>query len=71
MNQISKSPLQRAIEIAGRDRISPIPCTRRDTGEVIWLVQSRSDPSHHRTCAAEAPRLQTGEEAAPSFPGFN
>jgi hypothetical protein len=32
---------------AKRDRLRPIPCQRLDTSEAIWLVQSRSDPSHH------------------------
>src|SRR5215831_15070098 len=32
---------------AKRNRLRPIPCQRLDTSEAIWLVQSRSDPSHH------------------------
>jgi hypothetical protein len=47
MIHTQQSPEERASAIAERDRISPIPCTRRDTGELIWLVQSRSDPSRH------------------------
>lgn len=47
MIQTQQSPEERATAIAERDRISPIPCTRRDTGELIWLVKSRSDPSRH------------------------
>lgn len=36
---------ERATEIAQRDQIRPVQGTRHDTGELIWLVQSRSDPS--------------------------
>jgi hypothetical protein len=47
MIQTKQSPQERATAIAERDQLHPFPCTRRDTGEVIWLVQSRSDPSRH------------------------
>src|SRR5262245_10340904 len=36
---------ERPTEIAQRDQICPLQGTRHDTGEPIWLVQSRSDPS--------------------------
>ncbi len=39
--------LERAMEIAQRDQIRPVQGTRHDTGESIWLVQSRSDPSRY------------------------
>ena len=45
MNRTPKRSLKRATKIAERDWIHPIPCTRCDTGELIWLVQSRSNPS--------------------------
>ena len=37
----------RAIAIAKRDHIQPIPCARQDTGENVWLVQSRSQAGHY------------------------
>ena len=40
-----QTALERAIAIARRDQLHPIPCARQDTGEAIWLVQSRSQPS--------------------------
>jgi hypothetical protein len=42
MAQANQSPLRQAIASAQRDKLSPIPCTRRDTGEGLWLVKSRS-----------------------------
>lgn len=42
---MQQSQLERAITIAQRDQLHPIPCTRRDTGEALWLVQSRSQTS--------------------------
>ena len=35
----------RAASIAERDQIHPFSCMRQETGDVIWLVQSRSEPS--------------------------
>lgn len=40
-------PLEQATAFAVRDQLHPIPGTRHDTGEPIWLVQSRSDPAYH------------------------
>ena len=45
MNKLPHTTLERAIAIARRDHLHPIPCARQDTGEAIWLVQSRSQPS--------------------------
>jgi hypothetical protein len=39
--------LERATAIAERDLLRPFLCTRRDTSEPIWLVQSRRDPSRY------------------------
>jgi hypothetical protein len=42
MAHTNQSPLSRAVVIAQRDKLHPIPCTRRDTGETLWLVPNRS-----------------------------
>src|SRR5262245_4343591 len=42
MTATNQSPLGRAIAIAQRDKLNPIPCVRRDTSEALWLVPSRS-----------------------------
>lgn len=47
MTQTQQGALERATAIAERDQLHPFPCTRGDTGELIWLVQNRSDPSRH------------------------
>ena len=47
MSEQHLTPLERATAIAERDQLHPLPCTRRDTSELIWLVQSRSDPSRY------------------------
>ena len=39
--------LKQATEIAQRDQLCPVQATQRDTGEMFWLVQSRSDPSRY------------------------
>lgn len=47
MTQPSHPNLARAIAIAQRDHLQPIPATRQDTGEQVWFLQSRSDPSRY------------------------
>lgn len=39
--------MERATAIAKRDQLRPFLCTRRDTDQPLWLVQSRSDPSRY------------------------
>jgi hypothetical protein len=39
--------LERATEIAQRDQLCLVQATRRDTGELIWLVRSRSNPGRY------------------------
>jgi hypothetical protein len=47
MSKQKPNLMERATEIAERDQLHPFPCIRQDTGELIWLIQSRSAPSHH------------------------
>ena len=47
MSKQQPNLMERATAIAERDQLRPILCTRRDTSELIWLVQSRSDPSRY------------------------
>src|SRR5262245_18728615 len=47
MTNVQQRHWARSTAIAERDQLRPFLCTRRDTGELIWLVQSRSDPSHY------------------------
>jgi hypothetical protein len=44
---MQKNQWDRAIAIAKRDHIQPIPCTRQDTGDTIWLVKSRSQAGNY------------------------
>ena len=50
--------LERAREIAQRDQIRPVQGTRHDTGEPIWLVQSRSDPSRYYLLTVSGEHIQ-------------
>ena len=47
MNQDQQRSFERCTAIAERGQLRPFPCTRQDTGEGIWLVQSRTDPTRH------------------------
>lgn len=47
MTPPSQESLAHATATAKRDQLCPLPCMRQDTGEPIWLVQSRSDPSRY------------------------
>ena len=58
MTQTPHSALERATAIAERDHLHPVPCTRRDTGELIWLVQSRSDPSRYYLLQVSGDNIQ-------------
>lgn len=50
--------LERAREIAQSDQIRPFQGTRHDTGELIWLVQSRSDPSRYYLLTVSGEHIQ-------------
>ena len=58
MTQTQQGALERATAIAERDHLHPVSCTRGDTGELIWLVQSRSDPSRHYLLQANGDTIQ-------------
>src|SRR5262245_58374543 len=47
MTPPSQESLAHTTATAKRDQLCPLPCMRQDTGELIWLVQSRSDPSRY------------------------
>lgn len=47
MTQVPHPKLARAIELAQRDQLQPIQATRKDTGEPLWFLQSRSDPTRY------------------------
>jgi hypothetical protein len=58
MNPSQRDQFSRAVTIAKRDQICPIQGTRHDTGELIWLVQSRSDPRRHYLITAVGEHIQ-------------
>lgn len=58
MAQTNQSPLRRAIASAQRDKLDPIPCTRRDTGEGLWLVKSRSQTDTYYLVTKTDGRIQ-------------
>ena len=58
MAQTNRSSLHRAIASAQRDKLSPIPCTRLDTGEGLWLVKSRSQTDTYYLVTKTNGRIQ-------------
>lgn len=61
-------PLERALAIARRDHLHPIPCVRTDTGEVLWLVQSRSQMGTHYLLTKQEGRIHCPCPAAQHGP---
>jgi len=47
MNQTQLSPQESTIASTKSNQLPPIPAIKQDTGELVWLVQSRSDPSRY------------------------
>src|SRR5689334_19930803 len=45
MTQTQLGLQEPTIAVTQSDQLSPIPVVRQDTGELVWLVQSRSHPS--------------------------
>lgn len=60
MKQSSHPNLARAIAIAQRDHLQPIPATRLDTGEQVWFFQSRSDPTRYYVLTNENGAFRCG-----------
>ena len=60
MTQLSHPNLVRAIAIAQRDHLQPILATRHDTGEQVWLLQSRSDPTRYYVLTRENGAIRCG-----------
>ena len=60
MIQPTHPNLARAIAIAQRDHLQPISATRQDTGEQVWFLQSRSDPSCYYVLTRENGAIRCG-----------
>lgn len=55
-----RDQFSRATAIAHRDQIHPFQVTRHDTGELIWLVQSRRDPTRYYLITVSGDNVHCG-----------
>ena len=58
MQHLQRSPLSQSSPGKELDHLQPLQAIRQDTGETIWLVQSRATPGHYYLLTVDNDTIQ-------------